>query len=421
MKQKLIDLSAQRATHLTAAENALTANDTAAYDAAMEKVGNLNGEITRIQNLLTEQNRQIAQQQPTPAEARDAAEERGHQLLTGGQVTLTTNEIMNGLFRGVNNSVTLAEETLLQPTGSDSRIRDVRGSHVSAILDQVSTIDLTGLGSFLVPYAKSETVADSGAVKTLAGTERPESSYPTFAYAEIKPYEVNVTQYVDRNLRRLTEAAYFDFVKGKALTAMRRKVAELIIKGDGQASNDMYGILTAKNKQGDKIYAELSLDGLDEATLDELYYAYGTDEEVGESAHLYLPKEVLKVLGGLRNDHLERIYKISHTGPNVGSINDSGSVIPYAISKDLKPSGSGATLIYGDPANYLLGLFGGYSIRIDESYKAASRMDTILGDVMVGGNLTVDKGMVVATVTDLAPTALTAATQSAKTAKAAKA
>ena len=53
-------------------------------------------------------------------------------------------------------------------------------------------------------------------------------------------------------------------------------------------------------------------------------------------------------------------------------------------------------MIYGDPANYLLGLFGGFTIRIDESYKAAERMHTILGDVFVGGNVVVDKGFVIA-------------------------
>ena len=44
-----------------------------------------------------------------------------------------------------------------------------------------------------------------------------------------------------------------------------------------------------------------------------------------------------------------------------------------------------------------LGLFGEFTIRVDESVKAVERMYTILGDAMVGGNLVVDKGFVVAT------------------------
>ena len=55
-------------------------------------------------------------------------------------------------------------------------------------------------------------------------------------------------------------------------------------------------------------------------------------------------------------------------------------------------------MVYGDPTNYELGLFGEYTVRVDESVKAVERMLTILGDAMVGGNLIVDKGFVVATV-----------------------
>jgi len=54
-------------------------------------------------------------------------------------------------------------------------------------------------------------------------------------------------------------------------------------------------------------------------------------------------------------------------------------------------------MVYGDPQNYELGLFGDYTVRVDESVKAVERMLTVLGDAMVGGNLIVDKGFVVAT------------------------
>ena len=55
------------------------------------------------------------------------------------------------------------------------------------------------------------------------------------------------------------------------------------------------------------------------------------------------------------------------------------------------------TMLYGDPGNYELGLFGDFTVRVDESIKGEERMLTILGDAMVGGNLIVDKGFVVAT------------------------
>ena len=51
-------------------------------------------------------------------------------------------------------------------------------------------------------------------------------------------------------------------------------------------------------------------------------------------------------------------------------------------------------LVYGNPLHYLLGLFGDYEIRIDESVKAIERMHTILGDVALGGNVIEHEGFV---------------------------
>ena len=100
------------------------------------------------------------------------------------------------------------------------------------------------------------------------------------------------------------------------------------------------------------------------------------------------------------------MYKVHpDTGnPNIGMIEDGGNFVPYTIVSALtalsaSTAGSSAiqTMLYGSPMNYLLGLFGPYSIRVDESVKAVERMYTILGDAMVGGNLVVHNGMVVGT------------------------
>ena len=138
--------------------------------------------------------------------------------------------------------------------------------------------------------------------------------------------------------------------------------------------------------------------------MDDLFYAYGSDEACGENAYLFLNKADLKAIGKLCNSLKEKIFKMQRISANEGVIDDSGSTTPYSIMKDLtalstataSASAVTPTMIYGDPANYLLGLFGGFTIRIDSSYKAAERLDTILGDVMVGGNVIVDKGFVIA-------------------------
>ena len=90
---------------------------------------------------------------------------------------------------------------------------------------------------------------------------------------------------------------------------------------------------------------------------------------------------------------------------NTGRIIEGGLIVPYTIGSALTAL-TGATasasadtihMIYGDPVNYELGLFGGYSIRIDESVKAVERMNTILGDVFVGGNVVQPEGFLLGT------------------------
>lgn len=401
MKRKLIELSDQRNQHLQAAEAALEANNSAGYDSEMEKVSNLNDEISRVQSLLAEQARRVDAEPPSKGELSDMVEERVNALRSGGSITFDQAEVR----RAVRNNITLATGTLVQPAGAGELIRDPLGNMPSSILDRVSVVDLTGMGSFLEPYVVSELTANSGKVSTLAGTLRASGADPVFAYSEIRPYEVNVTQFVDRNISRLSPAAYYDKILSMAMRAMRRQVAKLIVEGDGQSTPDMFGIKNAKNKAGSPIFSSLDVSVIDENIMDDLYYAYGSDEACGENAWLYLNKADLKAMGKLRNTNKEKIFKMNRTSSNEGVIDDSGSTTPYGIMKDLtalstataSTSAAIQTMLYGDPANYELGLFGGYTIRIDESYKAGERMLTILGDVMVGGNLIVDKGFVVAT------------------------
>lgn len=403
LRRDLVDLTTQRTARLEAAQAALDAGNQADYDSAMADVRDFNGRIQNIQDLITEQDRQImAAPAPTGAEARDMAEERGHALMTGHAVTFTADETR----RAVMNSVTLATGTLVAPTGAGSEIRDPLGNVVSSIVDQVYVQNLTGMGSFLEPYVISELDAKGGKVATNAGKARTLSTDPTFGVAKISPYELNVTQFVDRNISRLSPADYYGKIYNMAMRAMRRKLAALIVNGDGQASPDMFGIKNAKNVAGAAIAADVNISAIDENLLDTLFFKYGSDEAIGQNARLLLNKADLAAIGKLRNSDKQRVFRINPTAgnPNTGTIEDGGNIVPYTIVSDLtalsaSTAGSAAiqTMLYGDPVNYELGLFGDYTVRVDDSVKAVERMVTILGDAMVGGNLIVDKGFVVAT------------------------
>lgn len=402
-RRRLIDLADQRTNALTNAENALAAGNTAEYDSAMEKVTNLNAEISRVQNLLAEQQRKAVESAPTGAEARDMAEERGEALRRGDFVNFSAVEVI----RSVRNATTLASGTLVMPSGAGETIRDPIGNDPSSIVNQVNVQDLTGMESYSEAYVISELTAKGGKVSTNAGKARGASDSPTFGVAKISPYELTVTDYVDRNISRLTPANYYAKIYNMAMRAMYRKLAELIVNGDGQAIPDMYGIKTAKNKAGANIFATANVSAINENLLDTFFYAYGSDAAIGANARLYLAKDDLKALGMLRNNDKERVLKVHPEAgnPNIGTIEDGGVFHPYTIVPDLtalSKTVAGAspiqTMLYGDPMNFMLGLFGTYSVRVDESIKGEERMLTILGDAMVGGNLVVDKGFVVGTV-----------------------
>lgn len=404
-RQKYMDAMNRRADMIRQADEAFDAGNVEAGVKFTDQAKELNLEIAGYQNLLEEEARFAGKGPAAPsAEARERAEDRAETLRAGGRIEFTQAEVLDAFGVKISNATTLATGPLVEPTRVDTTIRDGLAT-VSSIIDQVAVQDLTGCQAIFEPILTAEMDAQSGKVSTMAGTTRTASD-PTFSAAKISPYEVNVTSFVDRNLSRLTPVAYEEKIRSLAMRALRRKVASLIYNGDGQPSPDLYGIKTAKDVAGNALFKTVNVSAIAVGFLDDLVYAYGSDEEVGGNARLFLSKADLQAIGKLRNSDGDKYYKIvpDPANANIGRIIDDGLIVPYTIGSALtalsqSTAGSTAvqTMVYGDPTNYMLGLFGPYSIRIDESVKAVERMNTILGDVFVGGNLVVNDGFIVAT------------------------
>lgn len=385
-KREIIDLANQKQIHLDAASAALDAKDHETYNSEMEKVRNISKEITDRRALVTEAEAAVIAKPEDPQEDKDKVSERVNALRKGDSIKLSTVEML----RGIRNS-TLLTSPITQPVGAGTEIHDIPGSGVSALIDHVQTMDMTGMSSWEESYVIEELEAQDGHPEALSGTARAESD-PIFGVAVIKPYELNVTHAVDKNIKRLTDTPYYEKVYSMAMKAMRRKLSALIVAGDGQVTPDMFGMLNGVNKAGAAIYATQTLSALDENTLDDLYYAYGADEECGEDCALILSKPRLKLLGKIRNSDKERVFSVKHKSK---TIEDGGSSYPFFIARE---SAIGEKLILGDPLNYLLGLFGPMTVRIDESVYADRRKIAILGDAMVGGNIIAHHGFVVGSV-----------------------
>lgn len=386
IRRQLIDLGSQRAGFLAEMENAIEKKDTAAYDSAYQKLQNVNAEMTRVQTVIDEQDRKFSP--ISGAERKDMVEDRVNDLRNKKSIQFTAAEVKTA----IRDALLVGSGQIVEPVGAGSTIHDPVGVGYSSIVNQVRALDLTGVSAWQEPYMISGLTAHSGDVKSVAGTARAESS-PSFGVAEIHPFEVSVTSFVDRNLQDLSPAAYFDTVYNKAMTALKYEIASLIINGKTSGTTTFHGIATAKNKDGRNIFASLEAAPIGVDTLDELYFAYGDDDTIGANARMLLSKRNLRALGKIRGTNEKgKLYTINrdNNNANTGVIMEGGTIVPYTLASAV---GEGK-LLYGDPMNYLLGLFGGYTIRVDESCKAVERLITILGDVKVGGNLVVHHGFV---------------------------
>lgn len=295
-------------------------------------------------------------------------------------------------------SVLLATGNIVKPTGIDG-ISDPFNI-VSSIVDQIMVEDMTGMGEYKEAYVKAWQTAD---VKADGSAQT--GSDPTFRTVAIKPFLLAVTTYVSRELEKQTPLQYEAKVRQGALIALKKKLAAWIVGGNG--STQMHGVYNAANTEQtpEAMYSTLGATAIDEKTLRNLVFAYGGDENIGSGARLYLNKKDLVAFGDVRGANEKKaVYEITPDGgnPNTGTIRDGGLSVPYTICSDVASfadataSASGVkTMFYGDPKNYKLGLFGNYEVRVSSDYKFAEGLNTIMGEVMVGGNVVVENGFVI--------------------------
>ena len=332
-------------------------------------------------------------------EGENEAEARAKKIQAEGRMTIGVSEVRN-YMGSQTRALTIGSGQLTQPTGTGDTIRDTLHG-VSSIVDQVYTTDLTGCAAFEEAYVKTE----SEAAKRTDGQANTESS-PTFKIAKITPVLVNVTSYVSKNIKRMNPLAYEEKVRSLALKALKRKVASLIANGDGAT---FFGIKTAVNTDKENIYKTYEVDSaqIGATTLRDIVFQYGGNDELGANARLFLTNEDLAAFGAVRGTNEKKaIYEITADAQNAntGTIKDGGTIVPYTImsgltslSKATQGASAIQTMLYGDPENFELGLFGDYSVEVSADYKFAEGLLTIMGEVMAGGNLIVDEGFVVVT------------------------
>lgn len=398
-KKRIAEIEARKAE---IAKEIDTADEARVKELSAE-VDKLNQEMAEIRSK-QDVARKLEENPAVAKPAEEADEKRAAEVKATGRLTMSAGEVRRGLM-AQQRATTLATDSLAKPTATGQTITDTF-TPVSSIVDQVKVIDCEGCGQWDEPYVAANPEAGS----RTDGAANASPSDPTFRVASIKPGIINVTSYVSKNIEKLTPVAYQAKVQELALTALRAKVGKLIPNGDGAS---FYGIKTAKNTKGEDIFQVLEMtvtDGkgvIDEKTLRKIVMSYGGDETVGAHARLYLTKEDLMAFGDVRGSDKKAVYEITPNtdNPNTGIIKDGGLSVPYTINSGLnslagtaQPASTGTdvdTMLYGDPMNYELGLFGDYTIEVSKDYKFAEGLLTVMGEVMAGGNLVKHHGFLV--------------------------
>lgn len=391
-RARLNDLKSQRASLLENAEKQLNAGNNAEYKSLMAKAQELNPQIEDLINLVKEYDRyDIAHAPKFGNDAKDM-QEMGQMLKAGERVGFATDLVKQAL---VSNAATTFSGDLVAPTGGSSQINDGHNAQVSGLIDMVRVETFDGLAGWEESYLKEIQTATNGKPATVGGTTRTDSS-PEWRKAKLLAHEVQTTAFVDKNIAKLSPAAYAQKAQGYALTALRREINKLIINGDGSDSPEFFGMINAKNTKGENIFATSTVQAVNEDALRSLVFGYGGPEELSPNARLILDKVNLDALGAIKKGDNDQssLFDISLTG-NSGTIKSGGLIVPYTIASAI----GSKTLAYGDPMAFMLALFGSYTIRVDESVKSVERMIAILGDVLAGGNLVADKGMLIANLT----------------------
>lgn len=347
-----------------------------AIAALEQEIANLQAIVDEFKNEDEGEGRSMIIASQTNTIVPDNAEARAQELTSTGFMTIPAAEARDTL---------ITTEAIAKPTG----VGGINEPHntVPSIVDLVQVEDMTGMGAHNEAY-----VAEWQEAGALTDGTAPAGTDPVFKTCAVNPYLLGCVSYVSRELKKQTPLQYEAKVREGALKALRKKAAEWIVNGNG--ATQVYGIANAVNTKGEKIVEEINIGAeIDEKTLRKIVFAYGGDENIGANAVLFLNKTDLTAFGDVRGDaEKAAVYEIipDGTNPNRGVIKDGGLAVPYCICS------AATNMLYGDPANYKLGLYGPMEVRVSEDYKFGEGLLTVRAEAMVGGNVVVDKGFVVA-------------------------
>lgn len=314
-----------------------------------------------------------------------SAESRAKKFLETGRGSISAKEL---------RSVLVSSGDIVTPTEVNG-INDIVGSKVSSIVDMVKVVNCVGMGKNRVAYID----ADANAANTQTEGNAATTTEPSFGYVDISPTSVAVLAQISKQTKKQSPLAYEQKVQDQALISLRKKAAALITAALKASTLNSSVAATLSSTKGI----------VDDKTLRKIVMAYGGDESIiGGNAVLFLNKTDLIAFGDVRGTNEKKaVYEITPDGanPNTGIIKDGGLSVRYCINSNLtacagtsQTDSAQTTMYYGNPMCFELDLFSDYEIRVSEDFAFDKLMDTIRGDVELGGDVIAKGGFVALTI-----------------------
>ena len=262
-------------------------------------------------------------------------------------------------------------------------------NQVSSIVDLVKVVNCEGMGSNKIAYEVS-----IGTASAQTEGQAITGSDPSYDFVTITPASYGIISAISNQVMKQSPLDYEGKIVDSAEKALRVKAAAVIT--DSIINSELLSTP-----------AGLAITAIDDKTLRNIAFNYGSDETIYGDAWLFLTKKDLIAFGDVRSDTtLQPVYEITPdtSNPNTGTIKDGGLSVRYCLNPNLTPltgtaQGEAAvvTMLYGQPECAELDLFSDYEVKVSEDYQFAANMLTIRGTVDIGCDVIKKDGFVAVT------------------------
>ena len=312
--------------------------------------------------------------------------ERGAAIKAGKGVKFAAKNIS----KNVNASLSVSQTAPVVHTASDVK---ETFNDVSSLIDRVKAIPLNGGETynrgFVKSYGNGGGVTNEGS--TYSGNE------PVFGYVTIEKQKVTAYTEEPEEMAKLPNADYDGVIESSVTRAIRRIITRQIVNGDG-STGTIKGIFFNPTSASDDVIdrnTDITLPAIDNATLDNIIYSYGGDDDVEAIATLILNKADLKAFALLRDQQGRKVYTIVNHG-NTGTIDGVPFIINDACDavSATKTAATPYCMAYGVLDNFELAVFSDIDARKSEDFKFSTGQIAYRASAFVGGAVAAYNGFI---------------------------